>query len=418
MKRIFKFILSMFLIMIILCNYLNIYSLASQEATIQYKEDCGSLIKRNGAIIKVSYVVFNNNGIESPVYCLNKDKPGVGEVGDYNVNIKTVLKDTKVWRAIKNGYPYKTPTQLNCENYKEAYTATKMAVYAMLYNYTIDNFEPIGEAGQRTYKAIKTILENANNSLEKPFSSNINIIEQTENWTQDENNKNNVYKLIRVKAESIIKKYNVYLGENYPEGIAITDKNNNYKESFIGDEEFKISVPIKQLKENGIINLKVVGELENNPIYIGESLNPNNQDYAITKISTEEGIGEKNLSYSDNKTKIRIIKKDEENNNLKNAVFELLDQNKNTIMSNLATNENGEIVIENLIPGRYYIKEIVAPAGYKNYDKSIEVNVKFNEELSVIIKNSEEDEPIVEIERDFIEINSIEEEIKLPKTGM
>lgn len=87
-------------------------------------------------------------------------------------------------------------------------------------------------------------------------------------------------------------------------------------------------------------------------------------------------------------------------------------------MSNLATNENGEIVIENLIPGRYYIKEIVAPAGYKNYDKSIEVNVKFNEELSVIIKNSEEDEPIVEIERDFIEINSIEEEIKLPKTGM
>lgn len=418
MKIISKFILAMFLIMIILCNFLNIYSLANQEVTIQYKEDCGSLIKRNGIAIKVSYAVFNNNGIESPVYCLNKEKPGVGEVGNYNVNINTVLKDTKIWRAIKNGYPYKTPSQLNCENYKEAYAATKMAVYAMLYNYTIDNFEPIGEAGQRTYNAIKTILENANNSLEKPLSSNINIIEQTENWSQDENNKNNVYKIVKVKAESSIKKYNVYLDGNYPEGTVITDKNNNYKESFLGEEEFKISVPIKQLKENGIINLKVVGMLENNPIYIGESLNPNNQDYAITQINIEEGIGEKNLLYSDNKTKIKIIKEDEENNNLKNAVFELLDQNKNTIMNNLATNENGEIIIENLIPGRYYIKEIVAPAGYKNYDKTIEVNVKFNEELSVIIKNSKEDEPIVEIERDFIEINSIEEEIKLPKTGM
>ena len=88
MKIISKFILAMFLIMIILCNFLNIYSLANQEVTIQYKEDCGSLIKRNGIAIKVSYAVFNNNGIESPVYCLNKEKPGVGEVGNYNVNIK------------------------------------------------------------------------------------------------------------------------------------------------------------------------------------------------------------------------------------------------------------------------------------------------------------------------------------------
>lgn len=418
MKKIFKFILSIFLVMIISCNFLNLYSLANNEATILYKENCGTLIKRNGVIIKVSYVVFNNNGIESPVYCLDKDKPGAETVDNYKVNINTVLKDTKVWKAIKNGYPYKTPSELNCENYKEAYAATKMAVYSMIYNYTIDNFEPIGEAGQRTYNAIKTILENANNSSEKPLSSNINLVENTQYWTQDENNKNYVYKIISAKAESSINKYSVYLGENYPEGTLITDKNNNYKESFSGNEEFKISIPIKQLKENGIINLKVEGELKTNPIYLGESLDPNNQDYAITQIETEQGTGEKNLSYSDNKTKIKIIKKDEDGNNLKNAVFELLDENNNTIMSNLATNENGEIEVGDLIPGRYYIQEIVAPAGYQNYNKKIEVNVKFNEELSVIIKNSKEEDTIVEVERNLIEVSSLEEQIKLPKTGM
>lgn len=75
MKRIYKFLLTIFLIMIISCNCLSIHSLATQKLLVEYKGDCGSLIKRNGTIRKVSYVVINNNGVESPVYCLDKDKP-------------------------------------------------------------------------------------------------------------------------------------------------------------------------------------------------------------------------------------------------------------------------------------------------------------------------------------------------------
>lgn len=417
MRQIFKFILSIFLIMITSFNCFNIYSLASQELAVYYKEDCGKLLKKDGVIIKVSYVVFNNNGKESPIYCLDKNKPGA-ETSEYNVSIESAIKDVKVWRAIKNGYPYKTPNELNCNNYKEAFTATKMAVYSALYGYTIDNFEPIGEEGQRTWNALKMILEKVENSTDKPLSSNITIIDDTQNWKQDENNKNNVYKLMSVKAQSTIKKYNIYLGENYPEGTIITDKNNNYRESFSEGEQFKISIPIKELDKEGIINLKVTGEVKTNPIYLGESLDKNNQDYAITQIETEKGIGEKNIKYSDNKTTLKIVKKDENNNSLENAIFELLDENKNVIKTNLRTDINGEIYIKNLIPGRYYIREVEAPEGYISYNQFIEVNVKFNEELSVIIKNSKEEEPTIEIDRDFIEINSIEPEIKLPKTGM
>ena len=294
-----------------------------------------------------------------------------------------------------------------------------MAVYSTLYNYTIDNFEPIGEEGIRTWEALKTILENANNSQEKPLSSRIELVEETTNWTQDENNKNNVYKLIRAEAGGVIEKYNIYLGENYPEGTIITDINNNYRESFSNGEKFKISIPIKELKENGTIDLKIIGNIKTNPIYIGESLDKNNQDYAITKIETEEGTGEKTIKYSDNKTSIKIIKKDEEGNTLKNAYFNLFDENKNLIMSELATNEEGEININDILPGRYYIKETNAPEGYENYDQFIQIDVKFNEEITAIVRNSkEEDNTTVEINRNSIEVSTIKPQIKLPKTGM
>lgn len=418
MKRTYKFILSIFIIMIIFFNFINIFSLANQEVNVYYKDDCGNLLKKDGKIVKITYVVFNNNGKESPVFCLDKNKPGVGEVGDYIVNVNNVIKDVRVWRAIKNGYPYKTPKQLNCENYKEAFAATKMAVYSVLYNYTEDTFEPIGEEGQRTLNALKNILEKVNNSTEKPFSSNIIVREDEEKWQQDETDKNYVYKLMSVKAESSIKKYNIYLGKNYPEGIKITDKNNNYRESFSENEQFKISISIKELKSEGTINLKVIGQLKSSPIYIGESSDPNNQNYAITQIETENGEGEKNINYSDNKTTIKIIKYDEENNTLKNATFEILNEDKKIIETNLNTNDNGEIYVKNLIPGKYYIREIKAPEGYENYNQLIEINVKFNEELSVIVKNSKEKEPTIEIDRNFMEVSSIKQELKLPKTGM
>ena len=418
MKSIYKFLICLYIIVILIANCLSVYSLAVQEVTVEYKEDCGQLIKRDGVIRTISYTVVNNNGIESPVYCLDKNKPGVGEAGEYIVSRNSVLKDAKVWRVIKNGFPYKTLQELGCENNKEAFAATKMAVYSAIYGYSIEDFEALDtDESRRTYQALQLILENAEKSTEYPTSSTLTI-EDTENWKQDENNKENVYKILSVKN------YIVNIIGEAPEGVKITDINNHAKTDFDGSENFKISIPIKELKDNGQINIQVEGKVKTNPVYIGESTNPDNQDYAITQIETENGIGEKVLRYSANKTKIKIIKKDEEGNTLKNAVFELLDENKNIIKTNLATNEQGEIDIENVQPGQYYVKEIVAPAGYQNLDRSIEINVKFNEELSVIVRNQKEEQPTVEIERNELEFSNIVEKVektevvKLPKTGM
>ena len=57
-----------------------------------------------------------------------------------------------------NGYPYKTPSELGCNNEKEAFVATKMAIYAAIYGYNSSQFSGIGEAGGRVVNAISLIM--------------------------------------------------------------------------------------------------------------------------------------------------------------------------------------------------------------------------------------------------------------------
>ena len=79
-------------------------------------------------------------------------------------------------------------------------------------------------------------------------------------------------------------------------------------------------------------------------------------------------------------------------------------------------NEKGEAILENVLPGTYYVKEIQAPTGYILYNGYIEIKPKFNEELTITIKNTKEEVPNIEITENKLEVkNTIK---KLPKTGM
>ena len=56
-------------------------------------------------------------------------------------------------------------------------------------------------------------------------------------------------------------------------------------------------------------------------------------------------------------------------------------------------------MLENILPGTYYIKEIQAPAGYILYDSYIQIRPEFNEELTVTIKNSKEEKPEIQFRK-------------------
>jgi len=95
---------------------------------------------------------------------------------------------------------------------------------------------------------------------------------------------------------------------------------------------------------------------------------------------------------------LKLVKVDANNptKRLKDAVFKLLYKNAATDeygivegKESLSTDANGEIYIENLIPGKYQLIEIKAPNGYILDNKPIEFEIK-NEQISILsltIKN-------------------------------
>ncbi|MGG0300295.1 SpaA isopeptide-forming pilin-related protein [Bacillus albus] len=77
--------------------------------------------------------------------------------------------------------------------------------------------------------------------------------------------------------------------------------------------------------------------------------------------------------------KVILTKSDDLNKNvtLQGAVFTLLDKDKKIISEHekLTTNDKGQITVDNLKPGTYYLKETKAPEHYKLDDRLIEVKI-------------------------------------------
>lgn len=422
MKKInIKLIVSL-AIVIILGNFISIFSFASfnmDSANLYSKGDCGRLIKKDGVGVKTSFVVYLKDGKEYPAYCLDKTKHGVDEAGGYNVSINSTLNNVMVWKTIINGYPYKTPEELGCANAEEAFMATKMAVYTILYDYQISQFEGINEAGYRVVNAINTIVTSAKNSNSTKISSDLNLTSDNNILELDNINSKYISKTYKVTANGPMKDYNVSLNGNVPEDTIVTDIDNNPKNNFKANEKFKVLVPIVTLGQGGEFNIKVKSGVQTKPIFYGIAPNSANQDYAITGDTYEDGEGETTITYSKNETKLKIFKQDAETREvLPGAKFDLLDSEKNVLYTNLTSDENGIILINNLMPGTYYLKETKAPNNYLVYEDYIKLEVGFNEEISIIVNNNKGEKPTIEVTKNKVTVKQKMIENKLPKTGM
>lgn len=385
--------------------------------------NCGNLLKYKGIDVIVSYIEYQNDGISYPAYCMDKTKVGAENDNPYTVSIQEMINDVGLWKIIINGYPYKSIEQLGVANKEEAFTATKQAIYCYIHGNNPADYSPIGEAGNRTLNALKNILANAQNSTETKISNTITINRVSEKWEQDSIDKNYVSKTYSILKEGQIKDYQITIeSEDGTKlgGIKVTDETNKEKNTFNPNENFKILIPIKEMKENKQIKINVKAEIETKPILYGKAPNSGLQDYALTTATYEDGTGYINEEYQKNDTKIKIIKQDSKTaEKLEGVEFEVLNENKEVIYSGLKTNKNGEIILENLIPQKYFIKETKTIDGYEIYDKLIKVNVGLNEELTVTINNNQEEKPTIEkIQKNQQELEIKEKTVKkLPVTG-
>ncbi|MBO5413838.1 MAG: Cys-Gln thioester bond-forming surface protein [Clostridia bacterium] len=385
------------------------------KADLYSKGTYSDYLRWGGMGLVFDYVVYQKDGQEYPAYCLNRDLKGANSGFSYSVDVNELLTDVEVWRTIINGYPYKTYQELGCANKEEAFMATKQAVYCALYDRDPNTYIATDEVGVRTRNALIQIVTNARNSTEVKQSADLTIEEATSKWEQDDISSKYVSKKFTVKANSTINTYLAELEGMNVEGAKIVDENNNEKTEFKYGESFKIIIPIKNMTDEGNFNIKVNGKVATKPILYGYSSDPTLQNYALTGDIYEDGSGIKTVYYKKNETKIIILKQDEEGNTLEGVKFRLLNENKDILYTELTTNKEGKIIIENLTPGTYYLEETSTVNGYAVYEEPIEAKVAYNEVLTITVTNSKE---TIEVEKPEITEKEQEVVVKLPKTGM
>lgn len=425
-----KKLISIISIIVILIGLIPISSKAVVPIDTAYiyanKKTEGLLIWK-GLKIHTHLAVYKKDGKEYPAYCMNRELPGV-EIGrSQTVDVKQLVNNVMVWRTIINGYPYKSISELGCNTEEEAYLATKQAVYCMLTNRDVNEYSAIGEAGERTLNALKTIVNNARNSNQTKVSSELTVNEQEKLWKIDNLDSSYISKTFLVTANTSMSKYTVNVKNLNIEGYKLVDQNNKEKTEFSNSEKFKILIPIQEVKQDGNFSIEVSAQVATKPVFYGESRDSGLQSYALTGYTYEEGTGSKKVYYTKNETKIIITKTDDKTGKkLEGVEFELLDKNQNKIYTEITTNKDGIATIDNLLPGIYYIRETKTLEGYQLYSKLIKVELELNEETTVNVINSEKEPEIYKEEKKTelavkekkSNIKVKETGPKLPKTGM
>lgn len=416
LKKLFIITGVVFIILVLqFCVFYNsVVATQLDSANIYMVGDCGSLLRYKGVEVKVSYVQYTYEGVNYPAYCLDKTKPGA-ENGAYTVSVNSMIQDVGLWRRIINGYPYKSLEELGVANKEEAFTATKQAIYCYIHGNNPADYTPIGEAGERTLRAMHQIIAQAQSSSETKISNYIEIKDEDANWKVDEIEKSYISKVFSILSDAQIQDYSIHFQENTIDGIKITNLQNTVKNEFQPDEKFKILIPIESLKEKGEFRILANAKVKTKPVLYGTAPDSGLQDYALTAATYEDGVGEISLQYPKNETEIIVIKQDEESNErLKNVEFALLNENKEVIKQGLLTDEEGKIQISNLLPGKYYLKEVHTSLGYIPTEELIELEVEWNDSLTVTVYNQKEKKPEIKTEKN----ETVKQVKKLPVTGM
>lgn len=401
-----KIILNIVLTIILMSMVIPCFAFEISDNEMYSKGECERLLTYNGMKVITTYIVYNKNGVEYPAYCLDVTKPGA-EGGNYIVHAGNKVQDINVWRAIINGYPYKSLAELGAANEGEAFTATKHAVYTLLYNRNIDDYGPIdSDAGRRTYQIYRNIVNAARSSSEAMVNDiNISLSTNDNLWKIDEKDSEFVSKVFKLNSNVSNGKFEVSFSGDVPKNTKTASLNNEIKNVFGIGENFKVLIPMDSLVKDGLFTINAKTELETKPVAYGTSTVPGNQDYALTGYKYEEKSTSINQSYVENITKLKVIKKEYNTENyLEGVLFRLFDSNKELVFDNLKTNKEGKIILEHMIPGKYYLEEIKTLDGYALYSDLIEIGLDNNEEFEVVVNNKKIESIKYEKEYEAVEV--------------
>ena len=332
-----------------------------------------------------SIVGYYQDGKFYPAYCLNRDMHGVGAVENYSVDVDSLIDNNSVWRAVKNGYPYKSAGEMGLSSDFDAFAVTKFAIYCLIGQadinlYTADEGDEEGQAMLNALHNLVNIGLNGSGS----FKNELKISQKGE-LTEDGEYYSLVYK---VTSGTTIQSYDIKSVSGLSNGELITDTKGNIKTSFNSGENFKIKIPKQNLNSDKNINIQIEAKLKSYPLYYGKTRITGTQNYLLTANSYQNINAEINTNLKLNTGKILINKVDSDTKEaIEGAEFELYNS-KNEKLGTYLTNKNGKIEIPNLYQGKYYLKETKTNENYiLDENTEFSVDVVYNKTSTIDIEN-------------------------------
>ena len=394
----FKKILNIILVVFILINtfqsYANANIIPMEEVYIEDLGECERHIQYHRESDGVwSYIITNMvgykiNGKTHYAYCMQRDRKGAGgEADGYNVKISDMLKNSEVWRAIINGFPYKTAEELDVKNDQDAFVATKQAIYCVMYGWNVDlRYVGVDDEGWRIVDAIRRIVNSARNGTDTPDKTNLLTINKIGELKKESDKYYSQEFEVHNGAE--MESYEITNIKNFPTGSFSVDMNNNKRTIFTSGKNFKILIPTDKIIENFDGTVTISGKLKTYPIFYGESYDKERQDYALTYDAFENISAEAILKVNAYKSKLKIYKTDSETNKPIEGVEFNFKYNNGTNIGNYKTDKNGAIKITNLRQGKVIVTEIKTQEKYVLDESQKEITLGYEQDASLNISNN------------------------------
>lgn len=377
--------------------------------------ECPHDLGVNNGYVVTEHVGYYRDGNFYPAYCLNRDLHGASSDFTYDLDVDHIMKDSetynKVWRVMMAGYPYNTPEQMGVSSKEHAYQATKMAVYCVTGQRRPEKFFAYTPQGQEIVDCIWRLYNASKNSNLAYVSPICNMAPEGELHLEKINGK-----------EYCVQKYNFSGNSEMPsftvtpsEGIIFNMQNQN-QTNYNGNGSFKLAIPKDNLNQNKQINLNAEASIKTYPILYGKTNISGTQNYCLSTYPFEATKASTNLEITVPFVEISKIDKST-NFALEGAEFDIykdlnengkLDNEDTFVVKSGTTNNNGEVTVTGLIPGKYIAKEVKAPSGYlvdSNTVQAFEIQVNGNN----INLQFGDTEPlgIINIEKQDVETGSV-----------
>ncbi|PGO78214.1 adhesin [Bacillus cereus] len=286
--------------------------------------------------------------------------------------------DDVVYRVLLNGYPQKTPEQLGVSTWQQAHYATQVSIWIALGQLSADDLQFKDAEVERATKAITYAADHTGDTQD--VYMNVKPADKQEAKLNGEYFETTTY---TVETNAKKGEYKVQMNQA-PAGTRIVTEQGEAKETFQLGEKFRVQVP--KSSKSAELSLKISANLTNYHAIVYQGTEAI-QDATVLLERNQEKVSQDLQIFWKSVGGLKILKVDENKTPLAGAVFEVWNQNQQSV-GTITTNEKGIASLQNIEIGTYTVKEVKSPSGYVLNDQPQKIEVKTGEAATITVANA------------------------------